>query len=781
MDYDEWQIKLRRQFARDQKYKIKNIGDHPVYSDFELLNPSNGKIYKVAIRSKDIGLNYCSCPDFAINTLGTCKHIEYLLHKMKKQKGAAKLFDNPPERKYSSIFLKYDKKRQVALRIGSFRKKEFEKLAKDYFDENQVLREKSFGNIEKFIEAALKIDKNFRCYKDAIDYIIEIKDEQKRKEKIEILFPKGISSPELDNLLKTNLYQYQKEAIIFAAKAGRCVIADDMGLGKTIQAIAVSEIMAKAFGVEKVLIVCPTSLKYQWKKEIEKFTSREAMVIEGMSPKRREQYLGNEFFKITTYNVVKNDLKYLNDFAPDLIIIDEAQRIKNWKTKIAQAVKALSSSYALVLTGTPLENRLEELHSITEFIDRHKLGPLFRFLANHQVMDENGKVIGYKDLRDIKKTLSSILIRRTKQEVLSELPKRIDKNYFVDVTEEQMNIHDEHYSRVTRLVTKWRKVKFLSEKERQMLMIHLNCMRMASDSTYILDQKTRFDTKIAELMELLTDIFTSGEKVVIFSQWERMTRLVAEELRNKKINFEYLHGGVASKDRKNLLLNFHEDPSSLVFLSTDAGGVGLNLQCASTVVNLDCPWNPAVLEQRIGRVYRLGQTKPVNIINFISKGTIEESMLATLKFKKSMFAGVLDNGEDEVFMGEDKFKQFMKTVETIAAPVGPSAETKSQEAAEQAQKQKNFSLSETETKKEQPNSGHPTGQAAQELFAAGANFLGKLSKALSEPASGQNIISSFIEKDEKTGRQSLKIPMPDDETIKKAATVLSAFLEALKK
>lgn len=146
-----------------------------------------------------------------------------------------------------------------------------------------------------------------------------------------------------------------------------------------------------------------------------------------------------------------------------------------------------------------------------------------------------------------------------------------------------------------------------------------------------------------------------------------------------------------------------------------------------------------------------------------------------------MFAGVLDNGEGEVFMGEDKFKQFMKTVETIAAPVGPSADTKSQEATEQAQKQKDSSLSETETKKEQPNSGHPTGQAAQELFAAGANFLGKLSKALSEPASGQNIISSFIEKDEKTGKKSLKIPMPDDETIKKAATVLSAFLEALKK
>jgi len=358
----------------------------------------------------------------------------------------------------------------------------------------------------------------------------------------------------------------------------------------------------------------------------------------------------------------------------DLVILDEAQRIKNWKTKTSQHVKNIPSRYAVVLTGTPLENRIDELHSIVAFVDKYRLGPLFKFLYQHQVVDNSGKVVGYTDLNKVGESIKSILIRRTKKEVLKQLPERMDKNYFVPVTDEQARIHEEYYDMVCRLVKKWRKHKFLSEQDRQRLMIGLNCMRMVSDSTYILDQKTRHDTKIDELMTLLQEIFENREKVVIFSQWERMTRLVANELDALKVSYQYLHGGVPSIKRKDLLTNFREDKDCLVFLSTDAGGVGLNLQSASILINLDIPWNPAVLEQRIGRIHRLGQHKPVNIINFISKGTIEENLLGLLSFKKSVFAGVLDNGENIVFMGEGKLKQFMNSVAKVVEPTEQSQE-----------------------------------------------------------------------------------------------------------
>jgi len=404
MTYDEWQIALRRQFALKQKFKIENKEEHLIYSDFDVVNPETKKTYKVAIRSKDIGINFCSCPDFTINTLGTCKHVEYVLDKLKKKRGTKKLWENPPQQEYSSIFIKYGQKRKVMLRIGTYKNKEFMALVKQYFQPSNkdlqywILDEDQFAKFDQFLEKAVKLDNNFRCYRDAIDFIIYKRDTAHRQKVIDFVFPEGIDSPELDRLLKVKLYNYQKEGVIKMAKAGRSINADDMGLGKTIQAIATAEIMAREFGIEKVLIICPTSLKYQWKNEIEKFSNRSALVLEGLPEKRKKLYQErNKFFKIITYDVVSRDLHEIKDFAPDLVILDEAQRIKNWKTKTAQAAKQVKSEYAIVCTGTPLENRLDELHSITEFVDRYKLGPLFRFLANHQILDGH-KVIGYKDL-----------------------------------------------------------------------------------------------------------------------------------------------------------------------------------------------------------------------------------------------------------------------------------------------------------------------------------------------------------------------------------------------
>ena len=158
----------------------------------------------------------------------------------------------------------------------------------------------------------------------------------------------------------------------------------------------------------------------------------------GSRPSRAELYAADSFYKITNYDVVHRDLELIRRWEPDLVILDEAQRIKNWKTRTASSVKQLQSQYAFVLTGTPLENRLEELHSIVEFVDRFRLGPMFRFLDAHQHVDENGRVVGYRNLSRISQTLAPILIRRTKDKVLRELPERMDKRMFVPMTPEQM-------------------------------------------------------------------------------------------------------------------------------------------------------------------------------------------------------------------------------------------------------------------------------------------------------------------------------------------------------
>ena len=808
MTIEEWQIALRRQYAEKQSFNVKNIGNQSVFSDFLVYNPKSDKEYKIAIRSYEFGENYCSCPDFRRNELGTCKHIEFVLLQLKSNPKNDKYWKKSYIRPYSSVSLKYGKTRKVLLRIGSTKFDEIKSLAKGYFDEDHFLLENKYFDFIDFISEVRKLDVDFKIYSDALEFIIEERAKILREETLNNVFDKGVDSDAFKSLINAELYPYQKEGVLKAAKAGRVIIADDMGLGKTIQAIAVAEILAKEFKISNVLIVCPTSLKYQWKNEINKFTQRSVLVVEGALDKRKPQYNSDAFFKIASYGVGLNDVDYLNQADFDLVILDEAQRIKNWKTKTAKGLKQLNSQYAIILTGTPLENRLEELHSIVEFIDPYKLGVLFRFLDKHQIKDNiTGKVQGYHKLNEIRTVLEDVLIRRTKKEIIQQLPERIDKNYFIDITKEQFDIHQDYDLIVKRIVHKWRKLGFLPEKDRQRLMISMACMRMVSDSTYILDQKSRHDNKIDELVTLLKEIFeSSDDKVVIFSQWERMTRLVGQELKDMNIDFEYLHGGVPSYKRKDLIDNFRNIESKRVFLSTDAGGVGLNLQSANVIINLDLPWNPAVLEQRIARVHRLGQQKPVRVINFISKGTIEHRILSLIKFKKSIFEGVLDGGEDRVIMDESKFTKLMKSVEELNdiedeefvednIDSDVSKPKKEKEIIENISDSERDNLSSSKSNKPKPENYHdskarrvPKNQSSSitdskpeiaELFSAGANFLEKIGNTFSKMQSGEININDFVEKDNETGKTSIKIPVQNEEvivdTIKNLANIFSAF------
>jgi SNF2 family DNA or RNA helicase len=657
---DEWQSELRKQFARDQKFRITNIGTHPVFSDFKIFNPASGKTYKVSIRDNIRSFNYCSCPDFTITALGTCKHIEYLLYYFSKYKKFQKYLSKPYKPEYSSISIHYGRERKVKLK-----KHDHAALyanEEQYFDHDGYLKPGMLEKLPSFIHSAVSVDPGIRIYPDVDELIEQTNRDLLRRRTAEGLFQEGKESKVFEGLIRANLYPYQKEGVKRIIEAGRILLADDMGLGKTIQALAATEIFAKYLNVGKVLIICPTSLKFQWKREIEKFTNREAIVVEGLIHTRKDLYASDSFYKIISYGVCRSDLEFINNANADLIIIDEAQRIKNWKTQTAQSVKKILSEYAIVLTGTPLENRIDDLHSIVEYIDRYRLGPLFRFLDAHQVLDEKGKLKGYRDLRSIHKTLGDILLRRTKKEIADQLHGRMDKNYFVEMTKEQISDHDSYYDAVSKLVRKWIRLGFLSEEERQQLLTCLNCMRMVCDSTYILNRREDHNTKIKELSDLLGDLLEDKEnKIVIFSQWKRMFELVIQLLEKLNIPYEYLNGDLPAKERKRIIEKFQETDEIKIFLSTDAGGVGVNLQSANILINIDLPWNPAVLEQRVGRIFRIGQKKHVNVYNLISKNSIEHRILYLLDFKKSVFTGVIEEeGKDEVML-----EGFMESVRAL--------------------------------------------------------------------------------------------------------------------
>ncbi|OQY03992.1 MAG: hypothetical protein B6I25_07510 [Planctomycetales bacterium 4572_13] len=775
---EQWQIALRKQVAQKQNFRLKNIGEGPIFSEFTVTNPKNGGEYRVAIRGKQIGDNYCSCPDFSVNTLGTCKHVEFTLAKLERKRGSKKAFEEGFQPAYSEVYLRYGAKREVIFRPGTKCPKSLAELVSRYFNKQGILRPQGYLRFDTLMKKAGAIRHDLRCYEDAIEFIAQVRDSDRLKKRIEKAFPSGAKSTAFRKLLKASLYPYQQEGALFAAKAGRSLLADDMGLGKTVQAIAAVEILAKTVGLERVLIICPTSLKHQWKQEIEKFSDRPAQVVEGSLVKRANLYSDESLYKIINYEIVHRDLDLIRNWSPEMIILDEAQRIKNWKTRRAQSVKKLASKYALVLTGTPLENRLEELYSIVEFIDRFHMGPMFRFLAEHQHTDEVGKVIGYRNLSKIAKSLEPILVRRTKKQVLKELPERLDKNYFVPMTAQQMKYHEENQETVARIVTKWRKMRFLSDTDQRILMIALQNMRMSCNSTYLLDKKTDFGMKADELISVLDEVFEQPDaKVVIFSQWLGTHKILQDRLKLSKCNHVLFHGSIPSPKRKDLIRQFKTDPDCRIFLSTDTGGVGLNLQNASTVINMDLPWNPAVLEQRIGRIHRLGQHKPVRVVNFVAQGTIEHGMLELLSFKQSLFDGVLDKGKDEVFLGGTRLKRFMDSVDKATSAI-PESMPQQTEAGGNGDGASEDGLTEFK-KKEMVEAEHQSDW--NELISTGLSFLDKLGQTLlgEESQSNKSVSKMFsglkIEKDEATGQQQLKIPIPPKKVLKSIADILIDF------
>jgi SNF2 family DNA or RNA helicase len=714
----EEQIDIRRQRARAGSFQIRKLGRNRVFSDYQVSNPKTGGQYTVSIRGFETGDNTCTCPDFRSNTLGTCKHVEAVLESLKEEA--------PPhlrQRKAAvtrpEIFLHYGEQLQIGLHLPPRRSDQLSALAQRFFESKGFW--KNSASYEVLIAAVESVPEQVVIFTDAMEFMDrEIERHQMARRERELsaeistadsTITAGKLQSALGNLLKTPLYDYQLQGAIFLACRGRCILGDDMGLGKTVQAMAAVELLVRERGIERVLVVAPASVKYQWETEIHRFTDRPVQVIEGGQETRLSQYSEPAFYRLVNYEQVLRDLEPLNAWQPDLIILDEAQRIKNWESKISRAVKKLRSRYAFVLTGTPLENRLEELYSIVQFVDDRRLGPPFQFLHEHLIVDDKYKLLGYRNLDKVREKLAPILLRRTRGEVLSQLPERTDSTLYVEMTAEQRGPYEEQRIALARLLQK----KILTDLDRKRILCCIANLRMLCDSTWLFDKKTNVSPKLEEFAELMQELGEEGShKAVVFSQWEMMLEKASERLRQLKIDHAFLHGRIPSKDRKAVLQRFHEEPDCRVLLSTDAGGTGLNLQVADTVINLEIPWNPAVLEQRIGRVHRMGQSNPVRVILLVTRGSIEERVLRTIEIKRALFTGVFDGDNDEVGFDSLARPAFLDSVRDL---IGEPEEKESRRQADR----------ETGRAPEEKN-----GDPRARMLLAGVQFLEALAEVMAE-------------------------------------------------
>lgn len=449
------------------------------------------------------------------------------------------------------------------------------------------------------------------------------------------------------------------------------ILADDMGLGKTLQSIVyMASILEDSENKNNVkepdadnkvsrvknavkeepdqvrfLIVCPSSLIYNWQDEVDNFAPHLTTEVITGSPKERQELIESDRkadIIITSYPLIRRDIELYEKIQFHTVFIDEAQYIKNADSLNAKSVKLIRAKHKFALTGTPIENSLSELWSIFDFIMPNYLFSHTKFINIYEkpiMKEEEDK------LRDLNRRITPFILRRMKKDVLHELPDKVEEKMLTDMVEEQKKIYVSFMENVkSEINTEIKENGF--EKSKMKILAALTRLRQicCHPSTFI-DNYTGGSGKLELLLEIITDAIANGHRILVFSQFTSMLSIIEAELHKENIGCFYLAGSTKVQDRNDYVKRFNQGEGEVFLISLKAGGTGLNLTGADTVIHYDPWWNPAVEDQATDRAYRIGQMKSVHVIKLITKGTIEEKIYKLQKKKKNLSDSVIQSKE----------------------------------------------------------------------------------------------------------------------------------------
>lgn len=447
------------------------------------------------------------------------------------------------------------------------------------------------------------------------------------------------------------LRSYQKTGFKWFKTLSECgfggILGDEMGLGKTLQAITfINSEKEEGKLKNKALIVCPTSLVYNWVMEFEKFAKDLKVVAISGSRGEREALVENlEEYDviITSYALIRRDLEYYENTKFDLCIIDEAQYIKNPTSLNAESVKSIQAKSKFAMTGTPIENSLTELWSIFDFI-------MPGYLKTHGKFNKNFElpIVKEKDqaaLDELLKLIRPFILRRFKKDVALELPPKIEHKVVVDMTEEQKKLYYSYVDSYKEEMEQEIKDKGFNKSRMKILSLITRLRQICCDPASFIENYKGDSGKYHALYDILEEALENNHKVLLFSQFTTILGSIRKRLTEKGINTMYLDGAIPAKDRMNLVREFNEGEPAVFLISLKAGGTGLNLTSADMVIHFDPWWNPAVEEQAVDRAHRIGQKNTVEVIKLIAKGTIEEKIYNIQEKKKEIIEKVLDGEE----------------------------------------------------------------------------------------------------------------------------------------
>ena len=407
------------------------------------------------------------------------------------------------------------------------------------------------------------------------------------------------------------------------------ILADEMGLGKTIQTIA----FLLSNKDKKSIVITPTALIYNWKNELEKFAPTLKVGLLHAAKSEREKILDNiDNYDVilTTYTTYKNDIDKYKNINFDYCIIDEAQNIKNPDAIITKAIKNVNAKVKFALTGTPIENNLMELWSIFDFI---MPGYLYNKSKFKSIFVNNDK-----NIIELKNLIKPFILRRTKKEVITELPDKIEQKIIIDLEKE----HKRAYKGYVNLIT--RKIKENNQDNITVFSYLTKLRQLCLSPELMVKNYQGKNSKLDVLINIIND--SSDEKILVFSQFTKVLEVIGKRLNEENISYSYLDGKTSAKDRVKLVEEFNTNNNKVFLISLKAGGTGLNLTSANIVVHFDPWWNPAVEDQASDRAHRIGQKNVVNVIKLIAKGTAEERVINLQETKKELIEDVINGNLD---------------------------------------------------------------------------------------------------------------------------------------
>jgi hypothetical protein len=665
--------------------------------------PSPWASYRVELRSLDLRLNGCTCPDYRLSGLGMCKHIVAVLHHLREKRPPAQpdmrihLAPRPREDGGCEwvVLARASQAQALAPVLPNAWRVPMDTFPVEdrveggheswvTLEEGRVAWQLPTDDPETVLAVLRRLRADGRLHQAAdmdgeLDRLINAQRMENRERQQAQRWRQG---GEVVPGLRREPYPYQVEGIGFLLRRGRALLADEMGLGKTLQAIGAALWMHQQRQVDRILVVCPASLVGQWQREIEEATGHPAWPYRSRSGLERRLLSEGPLWVIASYEKVREKFDVFQDLLrPQLIIFDEAQMLKNLTSRRAQFLAALHAPHVFVLTGTPIENRLLELYALMQLVDPRILGPLWRFKTEYCVLNAAEVPLAYRNLGHLRARIEPWLLRRRRADVLTQLPPRMDEVLWVEMTSRQRNHHDETVAKVARLAAR-AAVQKPTPGESLILMSLLEKLRQICNGAFLAERSAepvpRTGQPWSEEDEALRDAaraanrrrlqdalapgqvpkvdlalvlveghLQAGRKVVVFSQWLEMLHLLETRLRTELgVGVARLDGSLSAGQRSTLVQLFQEGDSVQVLLLSRAGDTGLNLQTASALIHMETPWNPAVLEQRSSRIYRIGQTRDVIIQRIVTMDAYEMAVSNLLEQKRALAREVLDGGGD---------------------------------------------------------------------------------------------------------------------------------------